>query len=124
MDLEADLRARWLPSAEQMKMADALLAAGYDAERPGTGRERGVYTAHILAHKHYGFWTAEVEVIPVDGVFLTRAAVQNACNNAARVYHETTGNTVCGGWAWHSKVGHAAVWDDICSQFPPRERTN
>ena len=51
MDLEADLRTRWLPSAEQMKMADALLAAGFDAERPGVGRERGVYTVHILNTK-------------------------------------------------------------------------
>lgn len=120
MDLEADLRARWLPNDQQMKMADALLVAGFDAERTGPGRERGVYTAHILTHKTYGLWTADVVVVPVDGVFLTRAAAQNACNTAARVYHETTGNAVCGGWAWHSKVGHAAVWDDICSQFPTK----
>lgn len=106
-----------------MRMADALLAAGYDAERSGAGRERGVYTAHLLVNKHYGFWTADIEVKAIDGVFLTRAAAINACTNAARVYHETTGNTVCGGWAWHSKVGHAAVWDDICSQYPDERTT-
>jgi hypothetical protein len=116
-DLQADLRTRWLPSAEQMKMANALLAAGYDAERPPT-RERGVYTAHILTGKHYGFWTADIEVVPIDGVFLTRAAAQNACLNAAKAYHEATGNQVCGGWAWHMGVDEAAVWDDIMAEFP------
>lgn len=119
-NLEADLHARWLPSVEQMALADALLAAGFDAQREGQMRERGVFTAHLLVNKRYGFWTADVEVVPVDGVFLTRHGAQLACHNAAKAFHAETGKVVCGGWAWHSKVAHAAVWDDICSQFPER----
>lgn len=50
----ADLRARWLPSPEQMKVANALLAAGYIAERCPRERcprrERGVFTTHLLVN--------------------------------------------------------------------------
>lgn len=118
-DPGADLRARWLPTSEQMKMANALLAAGYDAERP-LRRERGVFTAHILTSKRYGVWTTDIEVVPVDGVFLTRDGAQNACLQAAKAYHDTTGNQVCGGWAWHMDIDKAAVWDDIMAEFPDR----
>ncbi len=108
-----DLATRWVPSPEQMRAADALLNAGFE----------GVLTPHILVNKRHGVWTADVRVIPVDGVFLTRAAALNACNNAARVIHETTGETVCGGYARHHAPGRASVFDDICSQFPdPTER--
>lgn len=115
-DLKQDLRERWLPSEEQMRQADALLAAGYDAER-GPDRERGVYTAHLLENKEYGIWTEDVRIVHLDGVFLTREAVLTFVNTVARQRHEEGGQKVTGGWAWHSKVGHAAVWEDICSRF-------
>lgn len=117
-DLQTDLQERWLPSPEQMTLANALLAAGYTAER-GERRERGVYTIHLLMNKSYGWWTEDVQVVPLDGVFLTRNAAIYAVHDAARRTHDLDPNQkVIGGWAWHSKVDHAAVWEDICSVFP------
>ncbi len=109
-DPHEDLKARWLPSADQMKLADALLAAGYDAER-GDRRERGVFTVHLLVNKTPGFWTTAVEVRHLDGVFLSRdAAWLHAVEQAKKHAHET-GAGVVGGYAWHSRVGHAGVWE-------------
>lgn len=122
--IEADLRVRWLPSDEQMALADALLAAGYDADRRidqaggGSWTESGVYTVHLLLNKEYGWWTEDVEIVHLDGVFLTRSAALDFVHEAAQKHHEKTGDKVVGGYAWHSKVGHAAVWDDISSEFP------
>jgi hypothetical protein len=115
--LEHDLRERWLPSQEQMRLADALLAAGYTAER-GEIRERGVYTAHLLINKEFGWWTEDVILVHLDGMFLTREAVLTFVHEVARVRHREGGEKLVGGYAWHSQVGHAAVWEDISSRFP------
>lgn len=109
-DPYADLRERWLPSTEQMKMADALLAAGYNAER-GDRRERGVFTTHLLVNKTPMIWTTAVEVRHLDGVYLTRDAAWLAADEAAKKLAVETGAGVVGGYAWHSQVGHAAVWE-------------
>jgi hypothetical protein len=126
--LEQDLRERWLPSAEQMRQADALLAAGYDQEREcghdgvGRWRERGVYTTHLLINKDYGIWTADVKLVFLDGVFTTREAALDFVHMVAEKRHREGGEKLVGGYAWHPSVGEAAVWDDICSQFPDEER--
>ncbi len=110
MDLEQDMRTRWLPSPEQMELADAVLSAGL--------AERGVYTAHLLINKGYGWWTEGVQLVFLDGVFLTRNAVLDFVHMVAEKRHEEGGEKLVGGWAWHMRVGEAAVWDDIASEFP------
>lgn len=117
-DLQQDLHERWLPNAEQMKMADALLLAGYTAARPPEFRERGVYTGHLLINKEYGFWTTDVQLVFLDGVFLTREAVLDFVHLAAEKHYTQHGEPLTGGWAWHFKVGEAAVWEDIMSRYP------
>jgi hypothetical protein len=112
---ERDMRARWRPSDQQMNLADALLRAGYDANRP---RNRGVYTMHLLVNKQYGIWTDEVTLIHLDGVYLDRDAMYKALHDATERFHEETGATVTGGYTWHPRPGEWAVWDDIMSEFP------
>ena len=110
-DPHADLQARWRPSDEQVRQANALLAAGYDAVRGPRG-ERGVFTVHVLVNKIPGFWTTDVEVVPVDGVFTTRDGAYLAAISAAeRHAQHDTGVPVLGGYAWHSAVDRWAVWE-------------
>lgn len=107
---EADLFVRWLPSPEQVRLANALLAAGYDAER-GERRERGVYTTHLLVNKVPGIWTTAVEVRHLDGVYLTRDAAWLAAEAAAKKLAAESGAGVVGGYAWHMGIDRAAVWE-------------
>lgn len=103
-----------------MVQADALLAAGFDQERlVGLhGADHGVYTVHLLLNKEYGWWTEDVEIVHLDGVFLTRSAALLFVEAEARRHFDKTGEKVTGGYAWHMRVGEAAVWEDIGSQFP------
>lgn len=117
--LESDLRERWVPSPEAVRMADALLAAGFDTERPPR-RERGVFTAHVLLNKDYGIWTEEVEVVPVDGVFLSREGAALAAKMEAARLHAADGTRAIGGYTWHMSPGNWAVWEDIVAVFPDR----
>lgn len=110
---DEDLRKRWLPNAQQMELADAMLeSAGYNHT------EHGVYTGHLLINKEYGWWTDKVELVFLDGVFLTREAVCDFVHTAAAKHFQKHGTKLTGGWAWHPRVGEAAVWEDIMSQFP------
>lgn len=92
-----------------MNQADALLATG--------GFPDGVYTTHLLHGKTFGFWTADVEVEPLDGLFATRQSALYYVHDAAKREHERTHEDVVGGYAWHPRIGEAAVWEDICSEF-------
>jgi hypothetical protein len=119
MDLNQDLKDRWCPDGHQLTLANALLRAGWDREREVAGlRERGVYTAHMLVNKHYGFWTEDVQVVYLDGVFTMKEAATRYAEDRARQHHEETGEPVVGGWTWHSSVDHWAVWEDILARFP------
>lgn len=118
--MEQDLRERWLPSPRQMELADAVLAEGL----PETDWDSGAYTIHLLVNKQYGWWGEGIEIIHIEeiegvpAVFLTRSGALTMLEGLAKAHHEKTGQKLVGGYAWHSKPGHAAVWDDICSEFP------
>lgn len=109
-DPHADLQARWRPSWEQVRQANALLSAGYDAVRGSRG-ERGVFTVHLLVNKTPGFWTTAVEVVPLDGVFTSRDAAWLHADEQAKKHAHETGAGVVGGYAWHSAVDRWAVWE-------------
>jgi hypothetical protein len=121
VNLEQDLKDRWVPDEHQVILADALLKAGFDTER-GDRRERGAYTVHLLVNKEYGFWTEDVQLVYVDGVFTSREAATQYAEDRARAHHEKHQVPVVGGWTWHSAIGHWAVFEDILAAFP-RERT-
>lgn len=104
-DLERDLRDRWRPSENQIRDARALLDA--------TGAEH-VLTAHILTGKSYGFWGKGVDLVPLDGVFLSRASVFMYLEGA--IAHQTAPCT--GGYTYHRVIDgedHWAVFEDIAS---------
>lgn len=65
-EVEADLKSRWVPTAEQVAEAKALLATV-----PEGSRER-YYAVVGLAQpgKEYGFWVYGQEVVAVPGVWL------------------------------------------------------
>lgn len=119
-NLEKDLKDRWVPSPEQIALADALLAAGYDKAR-GERRERGVYTAHLLYPKDYGFWDTSVQIKHLDGVFLSRDAVSSYLDAQAAQHYLDTGQQTVGSWTWHSSVGHWAVFEDILARHPKED---
>lgn len=111
-DPHADLQARWRPSDEQIRQANALLSAGYDADRrTPEGIQRGVFTTHLLVNKTPGFWTTAVEVIHLDGVFICRDAAWTHADEQAKKHAHKTGAGVVGGWTWHMAVDRWAVWE-------------
>lgn len=116
VDLDADLTARWQPSNAQVAGADALLAAGL------ADPDDGVYTLHLLVHKHFGFWTADVEVVALDGLFTSRGAALSFLELASAEYHRSTGHTLTGGYTVHFGPGEWAVFEDIMSRHPERQR--
>jgi len=117
-DLHADLTNRWRPDPGQIAEAEAVLADKGSELDP---RDGAVYTLHLLTPKHYGFWTADVEVIPMPGVYMTRDAALVALEAHAGSAHATTGQPVVGGYTRHTARGWA-VFEDICSAYPKDER--
>lgn len=109
-DPHVDLQARWRPSWEQVRQANALLAAGYDAVRGERG-ERGVFTVHLLVNKTPGFWTTAVVVEPLDGVFTSRDAAWLYADEQAQKRAKDSGAGVVGGYAWHMEADRWAVWE-------------
>ena len=93
MDLQADLATRWRPSDEQIAEAERYLAEHPDADE--------CYTAHVLVNKEWGFWTEDVQIVHVTGVYRTRAGAE-----AAADFHRIQGDVpTIGGYARHSRVG-------------------
>jgi hypothetical protein len=109
MDLEQDLRARWRPSDEQIAAADALLATG---RYPG-----GVLSAQVLVGKEYGFWTEDIEVRPLDIIGFDRETVSRVLAAEVERVGREAGKSVTGSYAWHSKPGSWAVFEDICARY-------
>lgn len=105
---EADLRARWRPSDEQIAAARAVMG-----DFP-----EGVITIHLLADKRRGFWDEGVEVLPLEGVFVTRGPALEALVEAARTFHAETGRIVTGGYTWHHGTDDWAVFEDVMAVFP------
>lgn len=60
--LASDLRRRWAPSPKQIATAKTIMA-GYDE------REVDVLVPIALRNKTHGFWTEDVEVDPIEGVY-------------------------------------------------------
>lgn len=112
-DLATDLTTRWKPTDNQIKLANVVTDATGDA----------VYTLHLLVNKVYGFWTEDVEVIGLDGIYTDRATALEALGALTKAYHKATGRTVVGGYARHgTEHGKWAVWDDILAVYP-KERS-
>lgn len=115
-DLHVDLTYRWVPSEAQIAGAEALLAAGL------ADPDDGVYTLHLLVHKSFGFWTTDVEVVHLDGLFTTREAALGFLEQASAEHHRKTGHTLTGGYTVHFAPGDWAVFEDIMSRYPERQR--
>jgi len=110
-DIEADMIARWRPSASQIAAADQAMN-----DHPGD--HDGVYTAHLLIGKHHGFWTTSVTVVAIDGVHQTRDGASDAAAKAAAEYHAAfPTEAVQGGYTWHPRPGDWAVWEDILVSY-------
>lgn len=108
---EADLRARWRPSDDQIAAARALMV-----DFP-----EGVITIHLLADKRRGVWDSAVEVIHLEGVFVTRGPALAVLVERAREFHAETGRTVTGGYTWHHGNDDWAVFEDVVAVFPEPE---
>lgn len=100
MEVEADLKARWVPSTAALAAAEA------------------VYTGHFLVGKEYGWWTVDVEVVHADepvarvgdgdeGGFKARSL---AILDGALLDGERTGTV---GYTRHWRSGDWAVFEDI-----------
>lgn len=125
MNLSDDLAARWTPSREQDEAAAAALKA-----------DEHVYTAHVLVSKEFGWWTPDVRVVHLPGVFTTREEAQEAADKGARAEHKRTQLPVTGGWTVHRRplspdelprsadgtewLTHWAVFEDILAVYPER----
>ena len=112
MDLTEDLQERWRPSPEQIAAAEKMLAAT---------PEQHVYTIHLLLNKEWGFWTEDVVVEYVPGVFNRRNVALDYLDRAAKEHYEATGQKVVGGFTSHSAGGQWAVFDDIVASYPKEE---
>lgn len=126
-DLSSDLSSRWTPSREQDQAAAMALSTAPE-----------VFTAHILTNKHFGWWTPEVGIVHLGGVFTEREAAHDAAFAAAREHFARTGEPVTGGWTMHRLPGPGepvptsadgqqwltrwAVFEDILTIFPKEER--
>lgn len=89
--LDSDLRNRWTPSVEQDEAAFTALQAG----------AVDVLTAHLLVNKQQGWWGADVQVVPLPGIFADRNEASEAAEAAAKGKHEETGLPVTGGYTYH-----------------------
>jgi len=110
IDLQADLEQRWRPSDEQIAAAEVALAKGSGDL---------VFTIHLLANKHFGFWDAQVEVISCEGVFAERDDALAALEAQVAAYGATHGVAVTGGYTVHRSAGRWAVLEDICALYEP-----
>lgn len=61
--VEEDLRRRWRPSERQIEMAACVV-----------GPDKPVYTCHLLVNKRQSFWTTDVHVCHLDGMFEDRSS--------------------------------------------------
>lgn len=116
-----DLQVRWVPSAAQDEAAFETLSAG----------ETHVYTAHLLVNKEHGWWTNDVQVVHLPGIFADRDEASEAIVAAAKIMHDETGLPVTGGYTHHQLNDEPmtsadgtrwktqwAVFEDIMATFP------
>lgn len=108
-NLAADLRARWVPTADQVANADNYLAAHPEVEY--------VYSIHLLVNKTFGFWTTDVEVRPTDfrpdEIFVDRVEAWKVLAARAEAYAKAHDiRRLTGGYTIHTRDGWA-VFEDI-----------
>lgn len=112
--LTTDLRERWRPTHKQIALADTVADT---MGRNGHG-EKVAYTLHLLVNKTYAFWTEDVTLVHLDGVFTDRATALTALVALAAEYHERTGKKVTGGFTRHYGDGEWTVFEDILARYP------
>lgn len=113
-DLNTDLQTRWVPSPTQVAKADEALTA--------LPVLKNVYTLHLLVNKQPHFWTEDIVVEYLPGVFWTRNDALEVLDTLAKAYHDTTGLPVVGGWTVHHADSNWAVFDDILATYPKAVR--
>lgn len=108
--LEADLKARWRPTAAARAAAAEAFAADTTAEY--------VYTGHFLVGKEYGWWTDDIEVVHADEP-VARAGGEGLSGFEARSLATVDGALLGGerpgtvGYTVHWRSGDWAVFEDI-----------
>lgn len=111
-DLQQDLADRWRPNDEQIDGAEQLL--GYFFDGP-------IWTTHLLIHKEFGLWTDKVEVLPLDGWFLSMEHASEYGRLCAQAFHanatidDPDAGRVTVGYTAHTKGKNWAVFEDILS---------
>lgn len=104
--LEQDLKTRWQPTSEQVEQAEVALAAHPEV--------RFVFTTHLLLNKFDGFWTDDIVVEPLPGVWTEREKALAFVVEASKARFIQTGQRLVGGWTMHSKNGWG-VFEDVLS---------
>lgn len=117
--VEADLHARWLPTAEQVAAGLAVLATVPEADR-----DRFLAVAALaLPGKTYGLWELGQPVAPVPGIWLAEnvtigsqtaysyGAARDAAEDAATAWLQANHLTGTVSFAVIRPDGHAAVFE-------------
>lgn len=87
-------------------MANAVISACQDY--------KCAYTVHVLQGKTQGFWTPSVQVIPLDGVFVSRAAALDyLTDQVGHLMIENPEISFSGGYTIHEKENHWSVFEAI-----------
>ena len=107
MDLKTDLELRWRPTAEQVNIAGAMLAAAGD-------QYRYVYVGLALINKNRSVWTDDVEVEAAPGFWLcdnTSHAPGFAADDAG--YAQLGNRKGTSSYVAIRRSGDWAVWEGI-----------
>jgi hypothetical protein len=108
-----DMRARWCPSPTQDEQAARALARR--ARQPAVDAsgvaesDRGVYTVRVLAGKHHGVWTTDIDVLALPGVYYSREAALGACAGAVLTHRWLRPDVpVSASYCWHRRLATPA----------------
>ncbi len=102
VDLMSDLRERWKPSEEQIAEASEFYQRRPEA--------KDAVSIHLLVGKYDGFWTEDVEVVPVPGVFTDRLSAWLSLAVLVPAKAKETGLPVTGGYTYHDVVDGEPKW--------------